>query len=44
MDLCLTDDYVTHQYARKHKLPEEDVELVVEGMGGKETFYKTQMY
>ena len=44
MDLYTTDDYVIHRYARKHKFPGEDIELVVEGMGGKETFYKTQMY
>ena len=44
MDLCSTDDYVTHKYARKKHIPGEDVELVVEGMGGKETFYQTKLY
>jgi hypothetical protein len=43
MDLCSTDDYVTHKYAKKKNLPGEDVELVVEGMGGKETYYKTKL-
>ena len=42
--MCSTDDYVIHKYARKKHIPREDVELVVEGMGGKETFYKTKLY
>ena len=44
MDLCSTDDYVTHKYAKKKNLPGEDVDLLVEGMGGKETYYRTKLY
>ena len=44
MDLCSTDDYVTHRYAKKRNFHGEDVELLVEGLGGKETFYKTKIY
>ena len=44
MDLCSTDDYVTHRYATKHHLPGETVELMVEGMGGKNTYYETKEY
>ena len=44
MDLCSTDDYVTHRYAELHHLPGEDVDLVVEGMGRQETFYHTKIY
>ena len=34
MDLASTDDYVTHRYAKKQNIPGEDVQLMVEGMGG----------
>ena len=44
MDLASTDDYVTHRYAKKHNIPGEDVQLMVEGMGGKNTFYETKVY
>ena len=44
MDLCSTDDYVTHRYAEKKKIHGEDVELVVEGIGGSESYYKTKIY
>ena len=44
MDLCSTDDYVTHRYAKKHHLSGETVEVMVEGMGGKNTHYETKMY
>ena len=44
MDLCSTDDYVTHKYAKKKNLLGEDFDLLVEGMGGKETYYKTKLY
>ena len=44
MDLCSTDDYVTHRYANKHNIPGEDVQLMVEGMGGKSTYYETKVY
>ena len=44
MDLCSTDDYVTHRYAKKNHLSGEHVELVVEGMGGKNTYYETKVY
>ena len=44
MDLCSTDDYVTHRYAELHHIPGEDVDLVVEGMGRQETFYHTKIY
>ena len=42
--LASTDDYVTHRYARKNKLHGDDVDLIVEGMGGEEKFYKTKLY
>ena len=35
---------MTHRYAKKSNFPGEDVELLVEGMGGKETFYRTKIY
>ena len=44
MDLCSTDDYVTHRYARKNNLCGHDVELIVEGMGGNESFVSTKLY
>ena len=44
LDLASTDDYVTHRYARKNKLHGADVDLIIEGMGGEEKFYKTKLY
>ena len=44
MDLASTDDYITHRYAKKIGLHGEDVELIVEGIGGKETFYNSKIY
>ena len=44
MDLCSTDDYITHKVAKERGFHGEDVQLVVEGMGGKETFYETKLY
>ena len=44
LDLCSTDDYVTHRYAQKMHLVGEDVELLIEGMGGKETYCSTKLY
>ena len=44
MDLCSTDDYITHKVAKERGFHGEDVQLVVEGMGGKETFYDTKLY
>ena len=44
MDLCSTDDYVTHRYALKKKFPSEEVNLIIEGVGGKESRYNTKVY
>ena len=44
MDLRSTDDYVTHRYAEKQNFPSEDVDLIIEGVGGKESRYKTKVY
>ena len=44
LDLASTDDYVTHSYAKKKKLLGEDVDLIVEGIGGEENCYKTKLY
>ena len=35
---------MTHKYARKHKLKGDDVDLIIEGMGGEEKSYKTKLY
>ena len=44
MDLCSTDDYVTHRYARRKGFPCEDVDLIIEGVGGKQSRYRTKVY
>ena len=44
MDLCSTDDYVTHRYAERKQFPSEDEDLIVEGVGGKESQYRTKVY
>ena len=44
LDLCSTDDYVTHKYARRMHLDGEEVELLIEGMGGKQTHCSTKLY
>ena len=44
LDLGSTDDYVTHRYAKRKQFPSEDVDLIVEGIGGKVSHYKTKVY
>ena len=44
LDLCSTDDYVTHKYARINKLSGEPLELEVEGIGGKKLHLSTKVY
>ena len=34
LDNCSTDNYITNAMAEKYQLPGEDVELIVEGIGG----------
>ena len=41
MDLASTDDYVSHSYAKKKKLPWQSV---MEEMGGNENFNGTKIY
>ena len=43
-DLCSTDDYVTHESAKKFKYPEIDVELVIEGIKAQEYIEKSKLY
>ena len=44
LDLCSTDDYVTHKYAKKHKLHGEQVELSVGGIGDNTMNISTMVY
>ena len=44
LDLCSTDDYVTHNYAKKHQLHGHQVELLVGGIGDKTTNISTIVY
>ena len=44
LDLCSTDDYVTHKYARINKLSGEPLKLEVEGIGGKKSYVSTKVY
>ena len=44
LDLCSTDDYVTHKYAKKMHLEGKNVDLLIEGMGGKESRLMTKLY
>ena len=44
LDLASTDDYVTHSYAKKKGLSGKDIDLIIEGMGGKESSYRTKLY
>ena len=44
LDLCSTDDYVTHKYAKKNKLCGEPVELEVEGIGGNKSYISSKLY
>ena len=44
LDLGSTDNYVTHKYAKKHKLHGEKVDLEVEGIGGKKSYVQSKVY
>ena len=44
LDLCSTDDYVTHKYAKMMHLEGKNVDLLIEGMGGKESRLMTKLY
>ena len=44
LDLGSTDNYVTHKYARKHNLHGENVDLEVEGIGGKKSYVKFTLF
>ena len=44
LDLGSTDNYVTHKYARKHKLQGDIVDLDVEGIGGKKSYVQSKVY
>ena len=44
LDLGSTDNYVTHKYAKKHKLHGEEVDLEVEGIGGKKSYVQSKVY
>ena len=44
IDDCSTDHYVSHSAARKYGFPSTDVELQVEGIGGKEQIIQTCIY
>ena len=44
IDDCSTDHYVTYRAVKKYDFPGKDVELSVEGLGGKEETYVTKLY
>ena len=44
LDNCSTDHYITNDMARKHKLRGEEVELLVEGIGGESTKVDSKIY
>ena len=44
IDDCSTDHYVTHSVAKRYGFPSTDVELEVEGIGGKEQIIQTCLY
>ena len=37
LDLGSTDNYVTQMFAKKHKLQNKDIDLEIEGIGGKKS-------
>ena len=41
---CSTDHYITNAMARKHKFVGEEVELLVEGIGGETTKVESKIY
>ena len=44
LDNCSTDHYITNDMARRHKLKGEEVELLVEGIGGETTKVESKIY
>ena len=44
LDNCSTDNYITNAMAKKLQLPGEDVELIVEGIGGESNKIKSKIY
>ena len=43
LDLGLTDNYVTHKFAQKHKLQGRDINLEVEVIGGRKSYVQSKI-
>ena len=44
LDLGSRDNYVTHRFAKKHRLQGKDIDLEVEGISGKKSYVHSKIY
>ena len=44
LDLGSTDNYVTHKFTKRYNLQSKDINLEIEGIGGKKSYVSSKIY